>query len=327
MLQRFRSKQIINFTSFRLIMMSFLLILTGGQIAHSSPCDEAKAQFELRFETLQSRTLKDFNEKISNPENFPIWINGKGKNKNEIIYLVHGFIGTPFEMRSTAERLISSGYTVVLDVLPGHGVSAEASNSFSKLDLQNHVFANLKAITQCASKVHLVGFSTGATLLHHFLQTNSAPSVATISLISPYYQPTITFGDLLSQGSAFFISTLSVDFAYSISHFSDIKVAFLDPDHYHKKIPLDLANEINSLGEETGLTKANIHVPVLLLTSSHDKIASPSATHVKIAQDFSNIKLMHYNSFNFAPHHLMADPVSPVADQVHQLISDFIQKH
>ncbi len=181
--------------------MSFFVALISCYSGFAGTCQTAQVQFEHRFETLQNRSLNEFGEQISNPENFPAWLNGSGKNKNEIVYLLHGFIGTPFEMRSIAKRFIESGYTVILDILPGHGLSANASNEFTKTDLQRHVFANLDAITKCASKVHLIGFSTGSTLLHHYLQKKSPPSVASISLISPYYRPTIAFGDLLIENA------------------------------------------------------------------------------------------------------------------------------
>lgn len=324
MLQCSGSIQFLNFASLRLKVIGFLTLFLFSVSGLSSPCDLARRQFEKRFEKLQSRTFNDFGEIITNPENFPVWNTGFGPHKNEVIYLLHGFIGTPFEMRSTAQKLVSSGYTVVLDLLPGHGVSADVANHFTKADLKTHVFANIDALSSCADQIHLVGFSTGATLVHHYLQFHSSPKIKSASLISPYYRPTIIFGDLLSGGSAVFFSKISVDFVYAVSRFPDIKVAFLDPDHYHNDIPLEMANEINSLGEDTFLTKAEINTPVLVLTSSLDKIASPATTHLKIALEFSKIKLLHFNALNLAPHHLMATPVSPVATQVHQAIFDFI---
>lgn len=317
----------VNSVSHCLNVICFLLALTTSNTVVADVCVAARTQFEHRFDTLQKRSLNQFGEQISNPENFPVWINGAGKNKNQVIYLLHGFIGTPFEMHSTAKSFMESGYTVVLDILPGHGLSAQAANEFTKTDLQRHVFANLDAITKCASKVHLIGFSTGSTLLHQYLQKKSPATIASISLISPYYRPTLSFGDLLSQGTALLISTLSVDFAYTVSHFPDIKVAYLDPDHYHREIPLVMANEINALGEETYTTSAQIRVPILLLTSSNDKIASAQASYIKIKQDFSSIQTMHFNPVYFAPHHLMAESVSPVAGITHQFIADFIHQH
>lgn len=321
MLQRFA---LIQFQKLSGLCISLICFLTA-EMALGATCRSAKAQFLNRFETLQLHAEKNFGEKIVNSENFPLWIDGKNKNKNQIVYLIHGFIGTPFEMRSTAKAFVDAGFTVVLDVLPGHGLSGDAANTFSSKDIQNHVFSNIEAIKTCNRPLHLIGFSTGATLLHNYLQSHESDSISSLVLISPYYSPSVAFGDLLAHGATFFLSTLSVRFAYTVSRFPDIEVAYLDPAHYFHDIPLYLANEINSLGKNTLFTLKKIETPTLVFSSAQDKIASPLVTPTKIFGDFTRADIRHFPPFYLAPHHLMSETVSPVAEYVHQTIFSFVK--
>lgn len=306
-----------------LSLMSFFMT----NFALATPCADVKSKFFHRFETLQKKTQKLFGEQVLNSDNFPVWLTPSENPNGEIVYLLHGFLGSPFEMKSTAEALIQSGYTVIQDILPGHGVSAETANAIPVEDIQHHVFGNITALKKCDQKIHLVGFSTGATLLHHYLQKNSNAPISSVTLISPYYRPSILYSDVLSLGAGLFFSTLSIDFAYKVTRFPDLKVAYLDPSHYMHDIPLQMTNEIDSFGGTTLLTAALINVPILLLTSSNDKIASPIITHAKIAADFTSIKLMHYGPWMLAPHHIMAESVSPAALHAHQVVKTFVSQH
>ncbi len=315
-----------RFQIFSRLSLSLICFLVAN-LTLAAPCDEVRARFFHRFETLQNSTQDNFGDKVLNSENFPVWSTPSKNSNGEIVYLLHGFLGSPFEMKSTAEVLTQNGYTVIRDILPGHGVTATTANSFSIQNIQQHVFGNLNALKICGQKIHLVGFSTGATLLHHYLQKNSDDYIASVTLISPYYRPSVWFGDLLSLGAGLFISTLSIDFAYTTTRFPDIKVAYLDPIHYVRDIPIQMANEIDSLGDTTLLTAARIAVPVLLLTSTNDQTASPAITHAKVAVDFISPQLMHYGPWYLAPHHIMAEAVSPVAKNAHQLVKTFVSQH
>ncbi len=50
------------------------------------------------------------------------------------VLLIHGFLGSPFEMKYLANRFIQNGFTVSVPRLPGHGTSLEDMARFTGSD-------------------------------------------------------------------------------------------------------------------------------------------------------------------------------------------------
>ena len=78
--------------------------------------------------------------------------------------LIHGFTGSPGQMRFLGEKLRDEGYTVLAPRLPGHGATREAmreSNWLQWLDEARGAYQNLRA--QCET-VSVIGLSMGGLL-------------------------------------------------------------------------------------------------------------------------------------------------------------------
>ncbi|OFZ28991.1 MAG: hypothetical protein A2622_12900 [Bdellovibrionales bacterium RIFCSPHIGHO2_01_FULL_40_29] len=289
----------------------------------TSACTTAQKQFISNFSDLE-RAYKTHSTEQFLSENKPTWTWGK---KSEAIYLSHGFIGTPEEMSPVAEALAKLGYTVVNDIIPGHGVSGSIANRYGFLSWQNHVERNIQLLESCFSKIHFIGFSTGALLIHDFLirhpQFNSTQSV---TLYSPFYKPRNRYSEFLRTSARFLTPVISTSHLYFLTHFPDIQVAVIKPKNYLQELPLDAAEAVTQLGQSVmKLPSVPLKVPTLLFVSDADMIID-SATSIEFtSRDFKNLKLIRYTEGS-VPHHLMVDAVSIKASDVRTQTVNFISR-
>ncbi len=84
--------------------------------------------------------------------------NGRG------VLLIHGYTGTPAEMRLLGEHLQQEGYTVLGVRLPGHGTEPWALNEIQWPDWYDEVAKGFYRLQQCCSEVMVAGLSMGALL-------------------------------------------------------------------------------------------------------------------------------------------------------------------
>jgi len=102
------------------------------------------------------------------------------------VMCVHGFTGTPFEVRYLGEQIAAAGYHVRGPRLPGHGTSLDdldATTWRDWTDAVEHCFDTLAA--QCA-RVAVVGQSLGGLLALHLAARR--PEVAcVVSLAAPLW--------------------------------------------------------------------------------------------------------------------------------------------
>ncbi len=87
----------------------------------------------------------------------------KGNSKKAAL-LIHGFLATPYIMRSLAKVLNNVGYNVKAICLAGHGTKPKALRKVYYQDWQNQVNEALEALQQQYTEVIIVGFSLGAIL-------------------------------------------------------------------------------------------------------------------------------------------------------------------
>ncbi|MFQ5667154.1 MAG: alpha/beta hydrolase [Candidatus Binatia bacterium] len=98
--------------------------------------------------------------------------------------LVHGFTGTPHEMRFLGEHLFAHGYTVNGVRLAGHGTSAGDLQHCTWRDWYTSVRDAMAALQQHAPRSVVVGQSLGA-LLAIQLAVEEPATVAGMVLLSP----------------------------------------------------------------------------------------------------------------------------------------------
>lgn len=81
--------------------------------------------------------------------------------------LIHGFAGTPPEMRRLGEFLAAHGYAVMAPLLAGHGETPEAMARTRWTDWAASVEAAYASLRQTSEQVFVCGQSLGGTLALH----------------------------------------------------------------------------------------------------------------------------------------------------------------
>jgi carboxylesterase len=86
-------------------------------------------------------------------------------NKDKVVFMVHGFRGTPDNFTELSQVLFNKGYSVFNMRLPGHGLINEDEIFKIKLrDWENYVENIYLDIADQYKKVYFCGFSLGAAL-------------------------------------------------------------------------------------------------------------------------------------------------------------------
>jgi alpha-beta hydrolase superfamily lysophospholipase len=107
------------------------------------------------------------------------------------VLLLHGMSDSPYSLRALGQALNREGYHVLGLRLPGHGTAPSGLRKTKVADMRAAVkLAATHLSTQLADKpVHLIGYSTGATLALEFaldaIEDGSAPAPASLVLVSP----------------------------------------------------------------------------------------------------------------------------------------------
>lgn len=102
------------------------------------------------------------------------------------VLLIHGFTGSPAEMRELGEYLHQSeGYTVRCDLLPGHGTKVQDLGRTTWHDWYGTALRGYRELHEGGHPVHVVGLSMGGLVALH-LATHHLPKSLT-SLSAPIY--------------------------------------------------------------------------------------------------------------------------------------------
>jgi carboxylesterase len=99
------------------------------------------------------------------------------------VLLIHGFTGSPPEMRLIGDYLNGRGYTVSAPLLPGHGTTVEDMNRQSWRDWADHVEGAYQELLARCQRVFVGGLSMGSLLSLHLAASH--PEVPGIVLYAP----------------------------------------------------------------------------------------------------------------------------------------------
>ncbi len=102
------------------------------------------------------------------------------------VLCVHGFTGTPYEMRYLGEALARAGYTVRGMRLPGHGTRVEDLDQTTWSDWANGVEDAFDELRRSCGQVAVVGQSLGGLLALH-LASHRTDVAAVATLAAPLW--------------------------------------------------------------------------------------------------------------------------------------------
>jgi carboxylesterase len=98
--------------------------------------------------------------------------------------LLHGFTGTPSEMRPLGERLASRGYTVVAPLLPGHGTRVEELAQTTWEEWYGAALVGWQELGERARARCVAGLSMGALLALHLAHERPA-EIRALAALAP----------------------------------------------------------------------------------------------------------------------------------------------
>lgn len=105
------------------------------------------------------------------------------------VLLLHGMSDSPYSLRALGQALHRQGYAVVGLRLPGHGTAPSGLTEVTTEDLSASVRLAMKHLDALAGggPVHIVGYSTGATLAVEYALAipQSGPRPSSLVLVSP----------------------------------------------------------------------------------------------------------------------------------------------
>jgi len=232
------------------------------------------------------------------------------------VVLVHGFTGTPYEVRYLGEQLANAGYTVRAPLLPGHGTTTSDLDRTRWEDWAEHVERAVDSMRVRCGRVAVVGQSLGGLLALH-LASHRRDVVAVASLAAPLWL------DGLSARVAAFTSTGVGKGIRAIPKLggSDVRDRRAKAENpCYGSIPTRALGQFMAFMELAGKTLPQVTQPVLVLHARHDHTA-PVACAPRIAEQTRAVRI------RILPrsYHLIAIDVE--RDIVAAEVTTFLRKH
>jgi carboxylesterase len=242
--------------------------------------------------------------------------------------LIHGFPGTPAEMRPLASTLNNAGWTTRGLLLPGFGAQID---SLFQRHPQEWIDAAVEALHDLKTRHHpivLIGYSMGAAIAIHAAAQLKPDRLV---LLAPFWK----FGTR-GQRAIFRLTQPLVRHMQPLkrANFNDPRLRrflgeFLqdadldDPDVQQlirqTKVPVDLFEHIHTLGQQAHTLAALIDRPTLIVQGRRDPVVKPEFTQQFIERFTCPIEYAEID----APHHLI-DPALPEWPQLQQTMLSFV---
>jgi len=248
------------------------------------------------------------------------------------LLLIHGFPGTPAEMRPLAEVFHQQGWTAHGVLLPGFGADIATLADRRLADWQNALVAALTSLRRDHEVVWLAGNSMGGALAIHAAVT-SPTQIQGLLLFNPFWEIDNPLWKLLPALRYVFPQ---------IKPFSLVKMDFNDPstrDGIHKfmpsanlddpatqdgirkfAIPTVIIEQIRRAGQLGAAGAGKVGVPVLVTQGNSDELVKPEKTRILAAK-------LHAQYEEVAGQHNILDPAGDSWARVHTTALAFAARY
>ncbi|MCZ7538995.1 MAG: alpha/beta fold hydrolase [Anaerolineae bacterium] len=185
------------------------------------------------------------------------------------VLLMHGFTGSPPEMRRLGDFLYGEGLTVSAPLLPGHGTTTDECNSVRWQQWAAHVEGALDDLRGRCATVFVGGLSMGGVLALHLAAQH--PDLAGALLYAPAIQ--------LSNGWGRWVAPLLKHVRRTMPKGKD---DWADPDARallwsYSEYPVAGAHQLFKLIAHVRRSLPRVTVPLLIVTSRGDRTVPPAA--------------------------------------------------
>ena len=268
---------------------------------------------------------------------------------------VHGFPGTPAEMRPLSLELHKQGWTVQGLLLPGFGPQINNLETMHVEDWLEAIQSAVQSMRNQFSPLILVGYSMGATLVIHLAASQSEagringsnlanqffthgrgfddpPFVDGLVLLAPFIWEDAWWQHLVLPVLSLFIPTyvqplkrrdLSNPQTRNVLQELLPEVDLNDPEIQDAlqqvTIPLSIFGEIMRAGQKAYHSLTQIKIPALIVQGSQDQVVRPDRTR----RIFKRFPLtLEYQEVPAG--HKLIDPQNPAWDQIQKIVLAYI---
>lgn len=200
----------------------------------------------------------------------------KDEDRRRGVLLIHGFTGTPYEVRPVGAALSTRGLRAVGPLLPGHGLDARALNRTGWQDWVAAMDERLAALRQQVERIAVVGLSLGGLIALDLARRN--PDLAALAVL----------------GTPLWIPAPLAHAARTVIHVSDtfpklggsdirdaiVKASFPSLDRF----PLAALVSLLDFQPIVRAGLGQVTVPTLVMHADHDHVAPPACAAELIAR-------------------------------------------
>jgi carboxylesterase len=190
--------------------------------------------------------------------------------------LLHGFTGTPAEVRPIGEALARVGIRSVGPLLPGHGTSPEALYTTTHEELVQAAQGALLGL-RGARRVYLCGISAGALLAVHLASrswlSEGLPDLEAMVLLAPAIQfsgSSWLYAEVVGR-----LPALPIMFSKGARDIAQVDDREKEPSAY-SSVPMRWGRELRELSEEAQELAPRVRVRTLILQGGKDRTVSLS---------------------------------------------------
>lgn len=208
--------------------------------------------------------------------------------------LIHGYPGTPAEVRPLAQQLHERGWSIRAPLLPGFGQEIDTLSDRTHTEWLHAVQASYKALRQETDHAIIIGYSMGGTLA---LLAASEQQPDGLILFAPFWEvdhvlwkalPVLRM--VLPKVKPFRIFKPDFDdpnLREGIAQFAP-DADLNDPDTQEAirdfELPISMFNQIRILGQKGYQAAPQIACPTLVIQGNQDDIVMPSKTQALISR-------------------------------------------
>ena len=244
-------------------------------------------------------------EGVSEPNALPFMLHPPGAKSAAL--LVHGFTGTPWEMRLLAEELAHAGIASLAIRLPGHGTSPEDLAKKRLEDWSYAVQEGYNILHKDYSSIYGIGMSTGCLLILAAARTNPMSGLV---LFSPYLR--------VQHWLAPYAGLLKWFWPYQVKPEAEDS-----QKHYYRHRPIAGIHQINRLIKRVRSQLLRITCPVLAFNGEGDQTIDIESGRELIDRMASKIK--EYRCYGTDVPHVLTREENPYRVEMFNQTVRFIQ--
>ncbi len=244
-------------------------------------------------------------EGVSEANDLPFMLRPPGATSAAL--LVHGFTGTPWEMRLFGEELAIAGIASLAIRLPGHGTSPEDLAKKRWEDWYDAVQVGYTILRKDYASIYGIGMSTGCLLLLAVARTNPMNGLV---LFSPYLR--------IQHWLAPYAGWLKWFRPYQVKSEADNL-----QKHYYRRRPLAGIQQINRLIKRVHSQLPLITCPVQAFNGEGDQTVDIESGRELIDRMASEIK--DYRCYGTDVPHVLTREENPYRVEMFTQAIEFIQ--